>query len=44
MGDSIYGKIKKRIELAEEGTIFVTTDFTDIANATTIYMRWLASS
>lgn len=36
MGDSIYGKIKKRIELAEEGTIFVTTDFTDIANATTI--------
>lgn len=36
MGDSIYGKIKKRIELAEEGTIFDTTDFTDIANATTI--------
>ncbi len=36
MGDSIYGKIKKRIELAEEGTIFVTTNFADIANATTI--------
>lgn len=29
-------KIKKRIELAEEGTVFVTSDFTDVATVTTI--------
>lgn len=32
----ICGEIRKRIELAAEGTVFVTSDFTDIANATTV--------
>lgn len=36
MAGHICGEIRKRIELAEEGTVFVTSDFTDIANATTI--------
>lgn len=36
MAGYICGEIRKRIELAEEGTVFVTSDFTDIANATTI--------
>lgn len=36
MSSGIYTEIKKRIELAEEGTVFVTSDFTDIATATTV--------
>lgn len=36
MAGYICGEIRKRIESAEEGTVFVTSDFTDIANATTI--------
>lgn len=36
MASGIYTEIKKRIELAEEGCIFVTSDFGDIANNTTI--------
>lgn len=36
MARGIYAEIKKRIELAEAGTIFVTSDFTDIATTTTV--------
>ena len=36
MANGIYKEIRKRIELAEEGTVFVTSDFTDIATATTV--------
>ncbi len=36
MASSIYTEIKKRIELAEAGTVFLTSDFTDIATATTV--------
>ena len=36
MTNSIYAKIKKRIEIAEVGTVFVTSDFTDIATTTTV--------
>ena len=35
MTTNIYTKIKERIDLAEDGTIFVTSDFTDIATTTT---------
>lgn len=36
MASGIYAEIKKRIELAEPGTVFLTSDFTDIATTTTI--------
>lgn len=36
MADNIYAEIKKRIELAEDGTVFVTSDFADIATTTTV--------
>lgn len=36
MASGIYTKIKKRIELAEPGTVFLTLDFTDIATTTTV--------
>lgn len=36
MDNSIYAKIKKRIEIAEGGTVFVTSDFTDVATTTTV--------
>jgi len=36
MAGSIYAEIKKRIELAEEGTVFLTSDFTDIATIVTV--------
>ena len=36
MANSIYAEVKKRIEIAEGGTVFVTSDFTDIATATTV--------
>ena len=36
MANGIYAKVKKKIELAEPGTIFLTSDFTDIAAATTV--------
>lgn len=36
MASGIYAEIKKRIELAEQGTVFLTSDFTDIATTTTI--------
>ena len=36
MTNSIYAEIKKRIEIAEVGTVFVTSDFTDIATITTV--------
>lgn len=36
MADSIYAEIKKRIEIAEQGTVFVTSDFTNIATTTTV--------
>lgn len=36
MASGIYTEIKKRIELAEAGTVFVTSDFTDIATTTTV--------
>ena len=36
MTNSIYAEIKKRIEIAEVGTVFVTSDFTDIATTTTV--------
>ena len=36
MTNSIYAEIKKRIEIAEAGTVFVTSDFTDIATTTTV--------
>ena len=36
MENGIYTEIKKRIELAEPGTVFLTSDFTDIATTTTV--------
>lgn len=36
MANGIYKEIRKKIELAEQGTVFVTSDFKDIANATTV--------
>ena len=36
MASGIYTEIKKRIELAEPGTVFITSDFTDIATTTTV--------
>ena len=36
MTKGIYDEIKKRISNAESGTIFVTTDFTDIASMATV--------
>ena len=33
MQDSYAKQIRERIEMAEEGTIFVNSDFVDIANA-----------
>ena len=36
MATGIYTEIKKRIEMAEGGTVFVTSDFTDIATTTTV--------
>lgn len=35
MASGIYTEIKKRIALAEPGTVFLTSDFMDIVNATT---------
>ena len=35
MASGIYTEIKKRIELAEPGTVFLTLDFMDIATTTT---------
>lgn len=36
MAKGIYAEIKNRIEIAKAGTVFVTSDFTDVANATTV--------
>ena len=36
MESGIYTEIKKRIELAEPGTVFLTSDITDIATTTTV--------
>lgn len=36
MANGIYTEIKKRIAMAEKGTVFVTSDFTDIATTTTV--------
>ena len=36
MASGIYTEIKKRIELAESGTVFLTSDFTAIATTTTV--------
>ncbi len=36
MANGIYTEIKKRIELAEPGSVFLTSDFTDIATTTTV--------
>ena len=36
MESGIYTEIKKRIELTEPGTVFLTSDFTDIATTTTV--------
>ena len=36
MASGIYAEVKKRIELAEPGTVFHTSDFTDIATTTTV--------
>ena len=36
MTNSIYTEIKKRIKLAESGTVFLTSDFTDLATTTTV--------
>ncbi|MBQ8041027.1 MAG: hypothetical protein IJ274_14375 [Lachnospiraceae bacterium] len=36
MANGIYAEIKKRIELTEPGTVFLTSDFTDIATTTTV--------
>ncbi len=36
MSDSIYMEIKNRIEQAPDGEIFMTKDFADIANTTTV--------
>lgn len=34
MASGIYAEIKKRIELSEPGTVFLTSDFADIATTT----------
>ena len=36
MADSIYTDIKKRIDQADDGKVFMTKDFADIANTTTV--------
>lgn len=36
MSSGIYTEIKKRIEVAEPGTVFLTSDFIDIATTTTV--------
>ena len=36
MTNSIYTEIKKRIKLPESGTVFLTSDFTDLATTTTV--------
>ena len=36
MTGGIYTEIRKRIELAEPGTVFLTSDFTDITTTTTV--------
>ena len=36
MSSGIYTEIKKRIALAEPGTVFLTSDFADIASTTTV--------
>ena len=36
MTNSIYTEIKKRIKLTESGTVFLTSDFTDLATTTTV--------
>lgn len=36
MTSGIYTEIKKRIELAKPGTVFLSSDFTDIATTTTV--------
>lgn len=36
MVSGIYTEVKKRIELAESGTVFLSSDFTDIATTTTV--------
>lgn len=36
MASGIYTEVKKRIELTEPGTVFLTSDFTDIATTTTV--------
>ena len=36
MASGIYTEIKKRIEAAEPGTVFLISDFTDIATTTTV--------
>ena len=36
MASGIYTEVKKRIELGEPGTVFLTSDFTDIATTTTV--------
>lgn len=36
MTSSIYTEIRKRIEASEPGTVFLTSDFTDIATTTTV--------
>ena len=36
MSNGIYPKIKKRIELSDYGTVFVTSDFADLAAITTV--------
>lgn len=36
MASGIYTEIKRRIELAEPGTVFLTSNFTDIATTTTV--------
>ena len=41
MASGIYAEIKKRILDAEDGAVFVTSDFTDIATITTIRKCWV---
>lgn len=36
MSNGIYSEIKKRIELSDGGTVFVTSDFADLATITTV--------
>ena len=36
MENNIYSKIKERIEQAEQGYIFVTSDFKDLASNSTV--------